>query len=118
MTDTPYDKAGTSDARRLLQESETALWDVLAAINLMRNRITAGETLPPAELQRAVLALGTTRAKVLDEVQRHERRKFLENGLVADAPLDFEAIRDEIRSEIDRLRAAEDAGAFSDRPVD
>ena len=99
--------------RRLLRESETALWDVLAAINLMRNRITAGETLPPAEMQRAVMALGTTRARVLDEVQRHERRKFLENGLVADAPLDFEAIRDEIGGQLDRLRAARDAEGVS-----
>ena len=114
MNDAPYKQAGTSDARRLLRESETALWDVLAAINLMRNRITAGETLPPAELQRAVMALGTTRARVLDEVQRHERRKFLENGLVADAPLDFDLIRDEIGGQLDRLRAARDAEGFSE----
>ena len=113
MSDEPYELAGTSKARRLLRESERALWDVLTALEMMRERMEAGATLPPAEMQRTVLALGTTRSKLLDEVRKNERQIFFENGLLADAPLDFDLIRDEIGGQLDRLRAARDAGELS-----
>jgi hypothetical protein len=93
MTDDPYRLAGTDHARRMLRESETALWDVLAALNLMKRRLAADEEMPPAEMQKALLALGTTRRRLLDEVRNHERQIFFEHGLIDDAPLDFDAIR-------------------------
>ena len=118
MTDDPYRLAGTSNARQMLGESATALYDVLEALNLMKTRLLAGETLPAAEMQRALLAVGLTRGRLLDEVRSHERKIFLENGLLADAPLDFEAIRREIGGHLDRLRAAGDAGDVPEEPVE
>ena len=118
MIDDPYRLAGTSDARQMLGESATALYDVLEALNLMKTRLLAGETLPAAEMQRALLAVGMTRGRLLDEVRSHERKIFLENGLTADAPLDFEAIRREIGGHLDRLRAESDAGDLSEEPVE
>ncbi len=113
MTDDPYEVAGTSKARWLLAESEEALWDVLQALKLMKKRMEAGENLSPAEMQKGLMVLGATRAKLLEEVRKHERQIFLEHGLLADAPLDFDEVRREIGRNLDRLR---DGGGAGDVP--
>ena len=118
MSDDPYEVAGTSKARWLLAESEAALWDVLQALKLMKKRMEAGDNLSPAEMQKGLMVLGVTRAKLLEEVRKHERRIFLENGLLADAPLDFDEIRREIGRSLDRLRNRGGAAGIPEVPVE
>ena len=118
MSDDPYVAAGTSKARWLLAESEEALWDVLQALKLMRKRMEAGENLSPAEMQKGLMVLGATRSKLLEEVRKHERQIFFENGLLADAPLNFEEIRGEIGRSLDRLRAGGGAAGVPEVPLE
>ena len=108
MPDDPSKLAGTIVSREMLERSEKAMEDILAAFELMAERLLTGEDeMSMGELSRARLALGQTRSQLIDEVNKHEKRVLLSKGLVADSPLDFDVIRDEIGSQLDRIRRAQ-----------
>ena len=110
MADDPSVIAGTFKSRRLLRESETAMEDLLTAFDVMAKRIRDGEDdMTPAEISKTRTALGHVRSQLVDEVNKHEQRVFHAKGLVADAPLNFDNLRAEIRSHLDRIRAAQDS---------
>ncbi|MDA8585729.1 hypothetical protein N9L47_05575 [Rhodobacteraceae bacterium] len=114
MDDDPSVIAGTFKSRRLLKHSETALEDVLAAFDLMSERILNGEEdVTLAEISKSRSHLGYVRAQLVEEVNRHEKRIFHSEGLVADAPLDFDAIRSSVGGKLDRIRDARDAEGVS-----
>ena len=108
MADDPPKLAGTVASRAMLSKSEKAMEDILAAFELMAERILDDEeNLSKAELSQARIALAQTRSQLIEEVNKHEKRVLLSKGLVADAPLDFDAIRAEIGSQLDRIRNAQ-----------
>ena len=106
MTDDPSKIAGTVTARKMLAQSEKALGEILTAFELMAERMLDGEDLSKAELSKNFSALGETRSHLLKEVNKHEERVLLSKGLIATAPIDFDAVRSEIGRSLDRLRAA------------
>lgn len=112
MNDEPDEEAYAERALQLLEQSRTALEDVLHGFDLMAKRIRAGEELSQAELSRALIALGQTRMKLIDEVKQHDHRVLLAEGRIADAPLDLEAIRIAIGSHIDRISTTLDEEKF------
>ena len=108
MTDDPSKLAGTIASRDMLNRSEKSMEDILAAFELMAERILEDkESLSKAELSQARIALAQTRTQLLDEVNKYEQRVLFSKGLVAEAPLDFDAIRAEVGGQLDRLRRAQ-----------
>ncbi|MEP2260949.1 MAG: hypothetical protein ABJI00_06010 [Paracoccaceae bacterium] len=83
----------TKHARWMLGQSERALEDILVAFEEMRRQILEGGTLTGGDLTRARVSLGHTRSQLLDEVNKYERHILLSNGLTAEAPLNFDAIK-------------------------
>ncbi len=106
MADDPTIIAGTFHSRRMLAQSEKAMEDILAAFELMAERILEGENVSLAELTRSRTAMAQVRAQMVEEVNKHEKRVLQSMGLTADSALDFDAIRCEIGSRLDRVRAA------------
>ena len=109
MTDDPAELAGTLRARSMLADSEAAMADILAAFSLMTERMLSDDSVPTSELPKMLTAFGQIRAKLIEEVTKHENRVLYNEGRVAHAPLDFDALRDEIGGKLDRIRAAGDA---------
>ena len=108
MTEDPSKLAGTIVSREMLSKSEKAMEDILAAFELMAERILEDkENLSKAELSQARVSLAQTRSQLIEEVNKHEKRVLLSKGLLAEAPLDFDSIRAEIGSKLDRLRRAQ-----------
>ncbi len=109
MTDDPSKIARTLTAREKLAKSEKAMDEIMAAFELMAERMLEGENLSKAELSKSLSTLAETRTQLLKEVNKHEERVLLSKGLVATAPIDFDAVRSEIGRSLDRLRAATEA---------
>ena len=115
MADDPEVSSETEHARFMLHQSEKALLRVLMAFDSMEERMLHGEEpLSETELSKACASLGNTRSKLLDEVNKYERHVLLSNGLTAEAPINFDAVKDEIGSSLDRIRKARDAEGFSE----
>jgi len=119
MEDDPSVLAGTFKSRRLLNQSEKALEAMLSAFDAMAKRIEHGEgDVTSAEFSRTTSNLAKARMQIVDEVNAHEKRLNRSRGLVADAPLDFDEIRDTIGSKLDRIRAARETESVSGEPVE
>jgi hypothetical protein len=95
----------TKHARWMLRQSEKALRDVLDGFDAMQEMMQSGEAPSISEIMKARTALGNTRAQLLEEVNKYERHILLSKGLIDEAPIDFDAIKDQIGSRLDRLRA-------------
>lgn len=110
MADDPSVLAGTVSARFALEQSEVALMDVIEAFQIIAKRMKDSEDeISLAELQRAKTAMAQVRNQLVDEVKNHEKRVLQSEGLVADAPLDFDTIRASIGRKLDSIRDAGDA---------
>ena len=103
MADDPSVKAGTGDARLLLESGERALRDLLVAFDLLTDRVLDGEVPEERDLTRACVTLSKVRSTLMEEILKHERRVLVSEGLTDEAPIDFGAIRIEIRRRIDSL---------------
>ncbi len=104
MTNEPFVPKETAHARWILKQSETALEDLLAAFDLMSERMLEGDDVALSDITKARIALGAARTQLIEEVRKYEERTQRDRGLVADAPLDFDALRESIGSKLDRLR--------------
>lgn len=114
MADDPAVLKKTLRARRMLAQSEAALDDILTAFEDMRNQMLTGE-LSIGDLSKARVALGFARSKLLEEVNKYEKHILVSKGLSAEAPIDFDAIKDQIGRSLDRLRNAQEAGGVSEQ---
>ena len=111
MADDPSVLAGTFTSRRMLSESEKAMEDILKAFEVMADRIKDGESdVTPAEISKVRTVLAQVRSRLVDEVKKHEERVFHSNGLSAGAPMDFDRVRSEIGSKLNRIRDARRSG--------
>ncbi len=110
MADDPSVLAGTVSARFALDQSEKALSKIIEAFDVLEKRMEdAAAEVSPAELSKTKTALGQARTQLVDEVTKHEKRVLQSEGLVADAPLDFDALRASIGRKLDNIRRAGDA---------
>ena len=114
MADDPEVSPETEHARWMLGQSEKALEQILIAFDEMSQQILEGGTLSGGDLTKARLSLGNTRSQLLEEVNRYERHILLSNGLTAEAPINFDAVKDQIGSSLDRIRTARDADGVSE----
>lgn len=111
MADDPSVLAGTFKSRRMLSESEKAMDDILEAFEVMARRIKDGESdTTPAEIVKMRTVLAQVRTQLVDEVNKHEERILQSNGIAANAPMDFDKLRSEIGSKLDRIRKSRGAG--------
>ena len=112
MTDDPTGQTGADVPRRFLETSERSLRDVLEAVEQATRdaRIEAGQT--DADLARTILGLAKTRAMVIREIKTHDQRSRLSKGGAGEEAHDFDAIRDRLGRQLDRLRDARGAGGF------
>jgi len=114
MNDDPSGKAGTGPSRWLLGAGGTAVEDLLAALRLLSLRPRTDEDPALVSLAQARTALGQMRAQLIEEVLRHEQRIPDSEQPVAEAPVDFDAVKCEIGSRLDRIRDARRAGGVSE----
>ena len=108
MADDPSVKAGTGDARLLLESGEKALRDLLIAFDLLSERILDGDLPEERDLARTCVTLAKVRSTLMEEIQKHERRVLMSEGLRDEAPIDFEAVRKDIGRRIDRITEQEE----------
>ncbi|QMU57718.1 MAG: hypothetical protein GKR98_05595 [Boseongicola sp.] len=113
MTEDISNRAGTNGARVLLMHSEQALEDVLAAFALLAKRIKDGDLPSDTDFAQSCRVLARTRITLIEEIQKHEKRVLVAKGNAAEAPLDFDAIKDEIGRKLDRLREQKGSGGAS-----
>ena len=114
MTDEPTGQTGADVPRRFLDTSERSLRDVLEAVEQATRaaRVEAGQT--DADLARTILGLAKTRAMVIREIKTHDKRSRLSESGAGEEAHDFDAIRDRLGRQLDRLRNARGAGGVSE----
>ncbi len=108
MAEDPSVKAGTGDARLLLESGEKALRELLIAFDELSERIRDGDLAAERDLARTCVTLAKVRSTLMEEIQKHERRVLMSEGLNDEAPIDFDAIRKDIGRRIDRLAKQEE----------
>lgn len=114
MAEDPSAIAGTEPSRHLLSRSEKTLEDLLRALDLLQARMEADETLPSSELSKALVAFGSARHRLNEEMIKHEDRILFAAKRVANAPLDFDDLRCSIGGKLDRIRASLGSGELSE----
>lgn len=113
MSDDATIIAGTFRARGMLARSEDVMEDILVAFELMVERILDGEDIPLPEIADRNKAMALVRAQMVEEVNRHEKRVLQPAGAGGDGTIDFDVIRREIGSRLDRVRAARGSEGIS-----
>jgi len=113
MADDPSVKAGTGAARLLLESGEKALRDLLIAFDLLSEQVLNGTVPAERDLSRACVTLARVRTTLMQEIQKHEKRVLMSEGLTEEAPIDFDEIRTDIERRIDRLLEQEKKGEVS-----
>ena len=116
MADEESDFLDIERSRELLATSDEALREALAAFAILKERLLADETVPPTELARALTAISANRGRVSDDMRKHEDRVLFRHKRVANAPLDFDELRSDIGSKIDRIRATLRAEGVFEEP--
>ncbi|MEO0917478.1 MAG: hypothetical protein AAFY31_10930 [Pseudomonadota bacterium] len=114
MADDPSDFSDIDRSRALLAESDEALREALAAFAILKERLLADETVPPTELAKALTSISQNRGRVTDDMRKHEDRILFNTKRVAHAPLDFDQLRFEIGSTLDRIRTTLGPGEVSE----
>ena len=110
MSDDPTGKTGADASRQLLAQSEQILRDLLAAFETAAGRMRT-ETAPlDTDISSAILMLAKTRTTVIQEIQTNDKRDQLSGGVVSQKPHNFDAVRDELGRQLNRIRDAKGAG--------
>ena len=106
MTDDRTGHAGADAARLLLEESEQILRDLLEAVSSAADRTRRGELIGEADISGAIVALANTRTMVIQEIQSHDKRGELSEGVFSQDTHDFDAVRTLLGRQLDRIRNA------------
>ncbi|MEM7718979.1 MAG: hypothetical protein AAF222_07230 [Pseudomonadota bacterium] len=109
MADDPSEFSDIDRSRKLLAESDEALREALDAFAILKERLLADETVAPTELAKTLTSISQNRGRVTDDMRKHEDRILFHTKRVGNAPLDFDQLRSEIGSTLDRIRATLDA---------
>ncbi len=110
MADDPSVLAGTASARFALEQSMKSLSELILAFEELTERLGDPEgQISPSEVSKARVAFAHVRSQLVEEVGKHEKRVLESKGLVANAPIDFDALRASIGSKLGRIRDARDA---------
>lgn len=109
MTDDPIGQSDADASRRLLEQSERTLRELLDAVGAMTSRTRAGEALKDTDIAIAILSLANTRTMVIQEIQKYDKRGQLSGGDPTDGSHDFDAIRGLLGRQLDRIRKARGA---------
>ncbi len=116
MAEDPSAIADTEPSRQLLTQSEAALRDVLEALDLLRARMEDDDELPQTELTKALIAFGSARNRLNEEMRKHEDRILFNQKRVANAPHDFDKLRSALGCKLDSIRASLGSGELSEEP--
>lgn len=106
---------GSETARATLVESEHAMRDLLIVMHALRDRVMAEGDVSQPEVAKTVTTLAAARSRLNEDIAKYEDRVLFDKKRVAHAPLDFEKLRAELGSKIDRIRAAMEAGEVPER---
>lgn len=110
MTDDPAGKAGT-EGERLFPPGDGGVLDgVLNALQDASGHLVRSNEPGSVELVLSGADLSAMRARIQEEVERHEARVLNAEGQGAAAPVDLDEIRASIGRRLDRIRDARGAG--------
>lgn len=107
MTDDSTGKTGADASRRLLEQSEQILRDLLAAFDTVSGRMRAAEAPLDSDISSAIVMLARTRTTVIQEIQTNDKRVQLSGGVISKKPHNFDAVRDDLGRRLDRIRDSE-----------
>lgn len=116
MVDHPSKKAGTENARALLESGERAMRNILIVFDGLEAELRQGNMISDAELRQACLTMAKAQSRLMEEIQKYERHVLRQQGLVQDAPIDFARVRRNIGSRLDRIRKSREAEAVPEQP--
>ncbi|MEM9969547.1 MAG: hypothetical protein AAF762_00395 [Pseudomonadota bacterium] len=110
MDDETVKKAGTGDARAVLELAEGAMTDLVKIWNEFLVKSRNGEFPKNSDFTTASNEMVRLRGHLLDGIKKHERDVLHEANRIDTAPIDFDARRNEIGSRLARLRDVRDDG--------
>jgi len=96
------------DVKRTKQRLKSAtqrLDDLVVAIDDHMASLRRKKPAAKTELTATIKEMGSLQTQINEEVRKYGRHVLEQKGLVADAPLDFDAVRREVGGLLDRLRA-------------
>ena len=110
MDDETVRKAGTGDARAVLELAEGAMNDLVSIWNEFLTKSRNGEFPKNSDFTTASNEMVRLRGHLLDGIKKHERDVLHKENRIDTAPIDFDARRDEIGRRLAKLRGARDSG--------
>lgn len=110
MTDGPADKAGTEGEKAIVVEGGRASADVLVVLQDLPGRPSRSDDTDGTGWLLGGPDLAELRAKIRNEVVRHEAGVFNSTGDETAAPFDLGDIRSRIGRRLDRIRDTRGAG--------
>ncbi|KAF0677409.1 hypothetical protein [Profundibacterium mesophilum] len=103
---------GERRASEILEQAEEQYREVLEDLKSVRMALRDRSDLAEGEIRRVLTEFRRVAQTVFDERKRLEELRKRRCGIVHDYALDFDALRGEIGSRLDRLRDAGAAGTF------
>ena len=110
MDDETVEKAGTGEARWLLEVAQSTMVDLLAAWEDFVRKSKEGNPPKGADFSAASTEMVKLRRQLLDGIKQHEQEVRDQENRTDTAAIDFDARRDEIGRRLARLRAVRDDG--------
>ena len=103
-------KKDVKRAKQRLKSATQRLDDLVVAIDDHMASLRREKPATKTELSATIQEMGKLQTHVNEEMRKYGRHVLEQKGLVADAPLDLDAIRLEVGGFLDRIRAAASAG--------
>ena len=98
-------RARIEQARKRHDLAQKVFERFINALIDLTDKIEAAKEMEKGEIDKTVRELSKSLIFATEEAEKYEKCVLENTGLVADAPLDLDAIRSEIGSRLDRLRA-------------
>lgn len=103
-------QARLDEARRRLDEAEETLADFRLSLASYAVSLRQGGHDVDAKMIDTIRTFTKARLVLRQEIQNYEKCLLENSGLVAEAPLDLDAVKSEIGRRLDRLRDTQGAG--------
>lgn len=97
-------------AEALLEQAEIHCREMLGDLEIVRQYYKDKDDLSETELRRVLNNVAKSVQTVFDERRRLDEFRKRHLGIVNEYALDFDQVRSEVGSRLDRIRAARDAG--------
>lgn len=109
MDDETVRKAGTERSRAALKRAYNSMLEMLAAWEAQTKRVREDERVNKTDMGGMLRSMAQARTTLTTEIHRNEKEILENEGRIDTAPIDFDALRNEVGRRLARLRAVDEA---------